>query len=199
MTDVEDATGYRIRLAEICDAPAYVETHTRALIETYSHIMPAEFGPARMAEIENYTNLRVEAFTRMRQALDAGVDPETTHWVAVNSSDEVVGVAATGPGRPPWDHMTDMAQPPVAHQLDHIYTLASTHGSGLGQRLLETALPNHVGAHLWVLSGNPRAESFYRRNRFVPDGSRTLCGELWFSRPMFRMWRPELSGSASQN
>ena len=34
-----------------------------------------------------------------------------------------------------------------------------------------------------------RAESFYRRNRFVPDGLAVSAGPSWFSRPTLRMHR----------
>ena len=66
----------------------------------------------------------------------------------------------------------------------------ATHGSGLGQRLLDTAIGARA-AYLWILNENPRAERFYVRNGFEPDGTSMLCGPSWHFRPMFRMHRPE--------
>lgn len=44
-------------------------------------------------------------------------------------------------------------------------------------------------AFLWILNDNPRAERFYRRNGFVPDGTSLLCGPSWYDKSMFRMVR----------
>lgn len=62
------------------------------------------------------------------------------------------------------------------------------HGSGLGQALLDTAIGTEP-AYLWIMAGNPRAEAFYRRNGFVPDGLAVRAGRSWFDRPAFRMHR----------
>ena len=44
-------------------------------------------------------------------------------------------------------------------------------------------------AYLWILHGNARAERFYRRNQFQPDGVELSCGPTWYYRSMFRMVR----------
>ncbi|WP_155849868.1 GNAT family N-acetyltransferase, partial [Arthrobacter sp. H41] len=90
-----------------------------------------------------------------------------------------VGIATSGPGRDP-------DRP--GFELHHIYTLNRTHGSGLGQRLLHIAIGTRP-AYLWILEGNPRAERFYVRNGFIPDGTTMPCGPTWHFRPMFRMHR----------
>lgn len=182
---------YAIRLADVADAEAYVRCHTQCLIETYARIMPPAYADGRRAEIDHYIELRTAAFAQMRDDLAAGTSPHRTHWVATDAAGSVVGVAASGVGQPPWEHLMHLPEPPIDHQLDHIYTLTATHGSGLGQRLLDTALPDGKGAYLWILNDNPRAEAFYARNGFVPDGFQTNCGPTWFERPMFRMWRPD--------
>jgi GNAT superfamily N-acetyltransferase len=69
-----------------------------------------------------------------------------------------------------------------------VYTAARVHGSGLGQALLGAAVADR-DAYLWILYGNHRAERFYRRNGFRPDGVELGCGPSWFHRPMFRMVR----------
>lgn len=96
-------------------------------------------------------------------------------------SGEPVAIATFGPGR-------DEDRPDF--ELHHIYTLRSTHGTGLGQRLLDTAIGTRA-AYLWILDDNPRAERFYVRNGFGPDGTSMLCGPTWHHKPMFRMHRPD--------
>lgn len=184
-------TAYSIRLARVADAEAYVRMHTEALIATYAHIMPPQFAIDRRAEAPSQVVLRAQAFARMHDELASGAVPRRTHWVATDPGQRIVGVVASGPGTQPWEHLLQVADPPIGYQLDHLYTLASTHGSGLGQRLLDAALPDGKGAYLWVLDDNDRADRFYRRNGFVPDGVRTRCGPAWFRRPMYRMWRAD--------
>ena len=184
-------TPYTIRLAQVADAAAYVRMHTEAVVTTYAHIMPPQFAIDRRAEAADQVSLRAHAFARMHDDLAAGVVPQRTYWIATDPQQRVVGVVASGPGARPWEHLLKVADPPIGYQLDHLYTLASTHGSGLGQRLLDAALPDGKGAYLWVLDHNARADRFYRRNGFIPDGVRARCGPAWFSRPMYRLWRAD--------
>lgn len=163
-------TGFSIRRATVDDAEAYARTHVAALHETYAHIMPQEFHDHYDAELPTMIRSR-----RAALADDDGV----ASWVAFDASGVPVGIARSGPGRD--DDRPDF-------ELHHIYTLASTHGSGLGQRLLDTAVGS-TPAYLWILNDNPRAERFYARNGFIPDGTTALCGPVWHSKPMFRMHR----------
>ena len=55
-----------------------------------------------------------------------------------------------------------------------VYTVhvdSALHGSGVAQGLLDTVLRPGASAELWVWSGNARAQRFYRRNGFEPDGA----------------------------
>ena len=54
-----------------------------------------------------------------------------------------------------------------------IYQYSRAHGSGTGQALLDAAIGD-APAYLWVAEDNPRAQAFYRRNGFVPDGAREV-------------------------
>ena len=63
----------------------------------------------------------------------------------------------------------------VIVELHFIYLLAEHHGSGIGQALLDALESPQV---LWVAADNPRAQAFYRRNRFVADG-RTQTEEFF--------------------
>ncbi|MDM4761567.1 hypothetical protein QT381_00905 [Galbitalea sp. SE-J8] len=70
-----------------------------------------------------------------------------------------------------------LAQPPTASdaptglELQLLYPLASEHGSGSGQALLDAAIGD-APAHLWMAEGNARAERCYARNGFERDGAR---------------------------
>lgn len=163
-------TEFLVRRATVDDAGIYARTHVTALHQTYATIMPPSFHEHYDAELPNIIRRREAAL-----ADDDGVNS----WVAFDAAGEPVGIATSGPGRD--DDRPDF-------ELHHIYTLVRTHGTGLGQRLLDTAIGDSA-AYLWILNDNPRAEQFYTRNGFVPDGTTTLCGPLWHFRPMFRMHR----------
>ena len=58
-----------------------------------------------------------------------------------------------------------------SQQLNVLYVLASAHGTGTGEALLDTVISRETAAGLWVADPNPRAQAFYRKHGFVPDGS----------------------------
>lgn len=170
-SSAEPLARYAIRRATADDAELYARTHIAALHETYAHLMPRQFHEHYDADLPNIIERR-----RASLASDGAAA-----WVAVDSSGQAAGIVASGPGR-------DGDRPDF--ELHHLYTLAATHGSGLGRLLLDTAIGSSP-AYLWILNGNPRAERFYRRNGFVPEGTSALCGPVWHNRPMFRMHRTE--------
>jgi hypothetical protein len=65
--------------------------------------------------------------------------------------------------------------------------MASLHGSGSGQGLLDAVIGTEP-AFLWTAELNPRAQSFYRRNGFVADGARKVA-ESWENLAEIRMVR----------
>ena len=75
---------------------------------------------------------------------------------------ELIGLAMSGP---PLDD--DAAW---ARQLYVLYVLAADHGTGAGPALLEAVVDPGDSAALWVADPNPRAQAFYRKHGFVPDG-----------------------------
>ncbi|KNC19369.1 hypothetical protein AC792_06755 [Arthrobacter sp. RIT-PI-e] len=167
---------YLIRPATEHDAEAYARTHVAALHQTYEHIMPREYHEHYDAELPALIERRRETFAEAERARGGA-----RSWLAFDDDGEPVAIATSGPGRD--DDRPDF-------ELHHIYTLRSTHGSGLGQALLDTAIGGR-GAYLWILNHNPRAERFYVRNGFTPDGTSMLCGPTWHHRPMFRMHRAD--------
>ncbi|MHA7200304.1 GNAT family N-acetyltransferase [Arthrobacter alkaliphilus] len=74
-----------------------------------------------------------------------------------------------------------------------LYTLRRVHGLGVGQALVDAVIGNSA-AFLWVLEDNPRAQAFYRKNGFRPDGTRELLPPEWHELPEIRMVRAAVGG-----
>lgn len=161
------------------DAEEYVACHVDCLAETYLDIMPPAFAELHRAEAP-------EKVRRLHQELSLG---GSGHWLARDASGEVVGIVHSAPGTQDWEAALGAPETTVPFQLNHLYSRARTYGTGLGRQLLEVALPDE-STYLWILHGNARADRFYRRNGFLPDGDEMNCGRTWFFRTMYRMVRP---------
>lgn len=183
---------YDIRLAAVEDAEAFTRAYFDIATETYAHFMPPSFAAEQRALAVEWTPGYRENIAQMWVDLDAGREPHRRHWIALDG-DEVVGIAASGVGVARWEQELGYPTPPINFSLDKLYLRECAQGSGLAQALFELALPNGRGAYLWILDGNPRAEAFYTRRGFAPDGLRSDCGPHWHYHPMFRMWRPDAS------
>lgn len=72
----------------------------------------------------------------------------------------IIGIAMSGP---PMDG-------DATRQLYVLYVLAAHHGSGAGPELLHAVVDRQETTSLWVADPNPRAQAFYRRHGFGPDG-----------------------------
>lgn len=138
-----------VRPASVSDADRIARVHVQAWQEAYAHLLPASF----------LATLDVDARADRWRTIIA--DAETDVFLAT-IDDVVVGWASAGPGR---DH-----EAPRDRELEGIYVLASTYGSGAGQALLDGAIGD-APAYLWMADDNPRAEGFYRRNGFRRDGA----------------------------
>lgn len=176
---------YDLRPVTLHDAEEYVACHVECLAETYVDIMPPAFA-------EQHRVAAPERVVRTRDAWRVAADqPElrAASWLARDRTGEVVGIGRSSFGSQDWEALLGAPPTTVPRQLDHLYTRQRTHGTGLGQRLLETALTDHQ-TYLWILHGNARADRFYRRNGFVPNGDEMSCGPTWFHRTMYRLVRP---------
>jgi GNAT superfamily N-acetyltransferase len=79
--------------------------------------------------------------------------------------------------------------------LNAIHVMPGFHGTGLGQLLYDRLMDDFdswacTTAILWVLCGNDRAQSFYRRNGWVADGSRRTHTIGGVEVPIVRYRRP---------
>jgi GNAT superfamily N-acetyltransferase len=84
--------------------------------------------------------------------------------------------------------------------LTAIHTLPALHGTGAGQRLHDVLLADFgawgcTAAELWVLTGNERAQSFYRRNGWTHDGTTKRHTVGGVDVPTLRYRRPVTSAT----
>lgn len=146
-----------IRRARPKDAAELGEVHVRAWREAYADIVDDDVSAT--FDVAERTALWTRALL---------TDPTpgmTTHVAEVDKG--IVGFATAGPPRS--ERVRDI-------ELRGLYTLARTHGTGLGGALLDKALGDRP-AQLWVLTDNARAIAFYRKHGFAEDGT---AG--WFER-----------------
>jgi len=142
----------QVRPAVPDDIPGLAHVHVQGWRETYRGLFPdqllddPEFEPRR----RRYWTSQL---TEPRCA---------EHRIAVAEDDgEIVGLALAHPAG------DELGIPQLYAQ----YLLAAYQGSGAGAKLLDTVLDPDGEAVLWVADPNPRAQAFYRRHRFTPDGA----------------------------
>jgi ribosomal protein S18 acetylase RimI-like enzyme len=146
-----------VRPAEPADVPELARVHVQTWRETYRGVMPDEVldDPGAVGRREQFwTAVLTDDRYRDRRTAVAEQDGA------------VVGLALAGP---PLDDDATWS----AH-LYVLYTLASVHGSGAGAALLAAVLDPEESVALWVADPNPRAQAFYRKHGFAPDGTSKL-------------------------
>lgn len=144
----------RVRRARLDDAAEMARVNVRSWRETYRGIMADRVldDPGLPAARERFWTaiLSEERFRANR--------------VAVAERDGVViGIAMAGapePARAGWDT-----------HLFVLYVVAAEHGTGTGAALLDAVVGPQESVALWVADPNPRAQAFYRKHGFVPDGT----------------------------
>ena len=143
-----------VRQARVDDAKAMARIHVQSWQETYRGLMADEI-------------LDRPGFVERRERFWAsalGDERYSANRVAIAERDgEPVGIAMAGPAEDADAHW------PV--QLHVLYVLAADHGAGAGHSLI-TAVTGNDDAALWVADPNPRAQAFYRKHGFRPDGTR---------------------------
>jgi ribosomal protein S18 acetylase RimI-like enzyme len=143
-----------IRPGQVQDVAQMARVHVRCWQETYRGLMPDAVldDPGFPAARER---MWTHALTHERYRQNR---------VAVAERDgELVGIAMSGP---PED-----ATAAWTTQLYVLYVYAADHGTGAGRALLEAVITPAESAVLWVADPNPRAQAFYRKHGFVPDGT----------------------------
>ncbi|WP_337993494.1 GNAT family N-acetyltransferase [Arthrobacter agilis] len=149
----------QVRPAQLTDVSAMARVHVEAWAETYRGLLA-----------DHILDDPTFRSARERQWTTALTDPRfSSHRVAVaEEGDVLVGIAMSGPTSDGSD----------ALHLYVLYVLQQWHGSGAGADLLEAVLPPDEAATLWVADPNPRAQAFYRKHRFEPDGIEKVEDDL---------------------
>lgn len=162
-------SGVTVRRARPSDAPQMARVHVTSWQQTYRGLMPDAVldDPNLLSARERFWTgaLTDERWSSNRAAV-AEVDGT------------IVGIAMSGPPQEP-----DATE---EFQLHLIYLDAAHHGRGAGSALLNAVLDPDESAALWVADPDPRAQAFYRKHRFAPDGrSKTEDGvrEVRWVRP----------------
>jgi len=139
-----------VRPATPEDAAGMARVHVQSWQETYRGLESDE-----VLDAPDFVERRERMWDRTL------ADPERTRAAVAEADGEVVGIALAGPA--------EGDDPPRDWQLYVLYLLKEHHGSGAGQKLLDAVLGDRASV-LWVADPNPRAQAFYRRNGFLPDG-----------------------------
>jgi ribosomal protein S18 acetylase RimI-like enzyme len=85
--------------------------------------------------------------------------------VARDAEGHIVGFASAGPTRDEY--------PVTEWEIYAINLLPRVQGTGLADELMDRVVGPRP-ATLWVLEGNRRAQAFYRRHGFVPEGAHAI-------------------------
>ncbi|KRF33119.1 GNAT family N-acetyltransferase [Yonghaparkia sp. Soil809] len=156
---------FRMRPATVADAPALGLLHRQCWLETYAGVLSERFLAAASADS------LTDEWAGMLAAGSADATVPGSKALVAELLDPSAGPSGTSPalvgfarGAP-----SDDPEAPRPTKLDSLYTLASTHGSGLGARLLDGVLGDRP-AYAWIVTANERARRFYEKHGFALDG-----------------------------
>jgi len=146
-------TSVRVRAARVEDAAGMAAVHVQSWQETYRGLVPD-----RVLDDPDFARRREHWWIK---GITAGAEGTTSIAVA-EQLDRIIGIASAG------DPRDDDATWPI--ELFVVYVLAAFHGTGTGARLMDRVIAD-LPAALWVADPNPRAQAFYRKHGFRPDGA----------------------------
>lgn len=165
-----------LREPSLEDAADLGRVHQQCWVETYAGLVPEEFW-------EHSTEARrIGMWERMLRRSDP-----KRRLVVAEVGGGIVGFALVGAALAR-EHPD--SPPAVPLEVRMLYLTRSQHGSGIGQQLLDAVLFDGEAAQLWVAEQNGRAQAFYRRNGFVPDGIRDPDAHRGTELAAIRMLRP---------
>lgn len=152
-----------IRPADSRDALAVAQVHVRSWQAAYKGLLPQTY----------LDQLRAE--DRAARYDFANPDPRAPQTLVAVDKDAIIGFATTMPSRD-----SDL---PEFGELCALYVVPEHWRSGVGSALSAAARAALIDsgfrdALLWVMSGNERAERFYRRDGWTADG-RERTDTVW--------------------
>lgn len=167
------AASYRVRPPTPDDADELGRLHVQVWREAYRGMMSEQalqqLDPVARADMWCRAAERV-AESEREYTESGGAQGMLTRVAERVDTGDLAGFITVGAARD--------EDAPTASQLWAINVLAEHHGTGVAQQLLDAALGPELPAYLWVVEQNARAQSFYRRNGFRPDGTRLRDDEL---------------------
>ena len=151
-----DLDGVTIRAATPDDAARIGQVHVASWQSAYAELLPADY----LAGLDP----RVRA-DRWASVLDTR-DSSSGQVLVAEQQGRTLGFASFGPSG-------DEDADPGTYELYAMYLEPDAWGKGVARELMRTVLatvPPGTVMTLWVLAGNERAQHFYRRHGFQPDG-----------------------------
>lgn len=169
------------------DIAAVSAVRVRGWQAAYRGLMPQESLDA----------MSVAADAEQRRSWFGRRSPEVSDLVAERDG-AVVGWVCVGPARDPdiAPGPRELSAPrPTAGELLALYVTPGLIGTGVGRALMAAGLARarasgYRALYLWVVRGNTRAQRFYERAGFVPDGAQEAYEVGGRSVPELRYRRP---------
>lgn len=168
-----------LRRAQTADAMAVARVHVRSWQAAYRKLMPDDF----------LDQLRPE--DRAARYDFGNLDPIKPHTIIAIERGEVRGFATTAPAQD--SNMSDFGE------LCALYVDPDHWGRGIGVALVSAARGRLLdlgfrSAILWVLVGNARAQRFYSKDQWTPDGGQRT-EERWGFKVNDLRYRRNLQGT----
>jgi GNAT superfamily N-acetyltransferase len=152
------ADSFRIRPAELADSEEISHIHILSWQSAYRGLLPDDWLDALRWEDRKVRWDAILSSSNGRRVL-----------VALNSQDEIIGFASSGPSR---DEDPDQER---VHELYTIYLSPECWGEGIGTALLNAVIKEVPETaerlELWVMEKNIRGRAFYESKGFALDGA----------------------------
>jgi ribosomal protein S18 acetylase RimI-like enzyme len=152
--------GYVSRAPEPADVENLARVHVAVWQEAY-------VGMVSQAYLDGLTT---ESSKQLWTELLSDNSPRpAARYVAVAQDGSIVGIAASGTSR--------SVEVVEVEELYDLQVLKEYRGTGVSDLLMHNALASR-SAELWVVEGNARAQAFYRRHGFIPNGDSDRIPDL---------------------
>lgn len=151
---MSDPPAFTVDVPTAADVPDLAAVHVSVWREAYGELLPTRFydEAARAHRADTWRSfLTSRPATELRERVRAARD----------ATGAVVGFCLIGPPRD--------ADALAGIELQALNVLAAMHGTGVARALVDDLLGDRP-AYLWVADPNPRAQTFYAKLGFTPDG-----------------------------